>query len=420
MSSSSFIFNIANKGLRLETANDVQKLFSDSKIEELKELVLTSNTFGIDASKALGGLLSRMKNLKATGLSAIFASRPVDEVLIALPSVFSPLLSLDSLIELNFSDNAVGAQVYRVLVPLLSQLSNLQIIKLVNNGFGPEAGKAIAEAIQQLASKRRESGRPSALRVLLCARNRLEDGSASAWGEAIAAHPNLQKVKMSNNGFREDGIKAIAKGLAKCSDLRYLNLRDSTSRNEDNEDDPEESRGSWLLADAIRNAKRLEYLDLSDCYLTDVGSLEIVNALGENPYPELHSLLLQGNDMNEGHYEKLLTVIQDTLPKLKVLVLADNDDLEDNEAIDALKEFLEDPTRKGQLITDDQDVDALIKSEDAKDETTETRFVGDVPIEVPPVKKEEDELDELAKLMGAKLKIENQVCLFHFLLKAGY
>lgn len=297
---------------------------------------------------------------------------------------------------------------YRVLVPFLSQLSNLQVLKLVNNGFGPVAGKAVAEAVQQLASKRRESGRPSALRVLLCARNRLEDGSASAWGEAIAAHPNLQKVKMSNNGFREDGIRAIAKGLAKCSDLRYLNLRDSTSRNEDNEDDPTESRGSWLLADAVRNAKRLEYLDLSDCYLTDVGGWEIINALGESPYPELHSLLLQGNDLTEAHYEKLLTVIQDTLPKLKVLALPDNDDLEDNEAIDALKECVEDATRGGQLIIEEQDLDPLLKLEDAKDEKTETRFVGDIEVKIaaPPVKKEDTDVDDLAELMGAKLNIQ--------------
>lgn len=282
----------------------------------------------------------------------------------------------------------------------------MQVLKLVNNGFGPEAGKAIAEAIQQLATKRRESGRPSALRVLLCARNRLEDGSAAAWGEAIAAHPNLQKVKLSNNGFREDGIRVIAKGLAKCHDLRYLNLRDSTSRNEDNEDDAPDSRGSRLLADAVRNAKHLEYLDLSDCYLTDVGSWEIINVLGESPYPDLHTLMLQGNDLTEAHYEKLSTIIQDTLPSLKVLVVADNDDLEDNEAIDALKECMEDPTREGQLITEDQDVDALLKSEDAKDEKTETRFVGEVEVKVPEVKKEDTSVDDLAELMGAKLNIK--------------
>lgn len=61
---SSSIFNIANKGLRLETAEDVKKLFTDTNVEELQELVLTSNTFGIPASEALGSLLSQMKHLK--------------------------------------------------------------------------------------------------------------------------------------------------------------------------------------------------------------------------------------------------------------------------------------------------------------------------------------------------------------------
>lgn len=73
--SSSLIFNIANKGLRLETPEDVNKLFADTKVEELEELILTSNTFGIGASEALGGLLARMKRLKVKFLNQVALSK---------------------------------------------------------------------------------------------------------------------------------------------------------------------------------------------------------------------------------------------------------------------------------------------------------------------------------------------------------
>ncbi|KIJ34957.1 hypothetical protein M422DRAFT_51713 [Sphaerobolus stellatus SS14] len=116
------IFNIVNKALGLETAEDVRNIFEDIKVDDLEEVA---------------------------GLSAIFACRPVKDVALSLLSIYNPLMSLETLTELNFSDNAVGAQF--LPIPYTSSRRDDESsspIKLSNNGLGPEAGNAVARSDQ--------------------------------------------------------------------------------------------------------------------------------------------------------------------------------------------------------------------------------------------------------------------------------
>lgn len=285
--------------------------------------------------------------------------------------------------------------IYSALIPLLSHIPGVQVLKLSNNGMGPQAGAAVAKALVDSANLRAKNDPSSTLRVLYCARNRLEDGSASEWANVIAANPSLQKIKLANNGFREKGIVALAKSLAPCHDLRYLSLRDCISRYIDSHE-PEDERGSRYLADAVKAATRLELLDLSDCSLNAAGSWHIIHALSDGAHTELHTLLLENNDMTDDHYKAILDILPEKLPKLRLLSLVLNEDLEENESVEAIKEILE--GRGGRIIVEeDEDGNEEDLLEDARDAEKEERFVSQIT--------GDSSVDALTELLGANLSL---------------
>lgn len=242
-------------------------------------------------------------------------------------------------------DNALGGRAIHPLVPLLTQNRSIQVLKLNNLGLGPEGGNVLANALLESSRLGKGAGESSNLRTFICGKNRLENGSADAFGKAFAAHPNLQMVKLHNNGFFEDGVISIATGLSNCPDLRHLDLRDATSV----EEDSAALRGCHALAKALRQAQHLEFLDLSDNCLGLEGCSEIVKALADGPHPALHTFYLENNDANDGIYE-LFSAALPKLPGLGLLGLACNDDL-DGEPADQLKTNME--KSGGQVVFED-------------------------------------------------------------------
>ena len=58
-------FNISGKKLKLNTANDVQDLVKQiGKLKQLEKVVLSGNTFGVEASKALAEALAKHDTIK--------------------------------------------------------------------------------------------------------------------------------------------------------------------------------------------------------------------------------------------------------------------------------------------------------------------------------------------------------------------
>ena len=74
------------------------------------------------------------------------------------------------------------------MVNFLTNNHTFQILKLNNNGLGPEGGRIVAEALLDGAKACAAAGSSSRLHTVICGRNRLENGSADAWAEAFAAH----------------------------------------------------------------------------------------------------------------------------------------------------------------------------------------------------------------------------------------
>lgn len=58
------LFTIEGKGLKLDTAADVEPHIQDLRANDVEEVRLLGNTLGVEACKVIGEVLATKKNLK--------------------------------------------------------------------------------------------------------------------------------------------------------------------------------------------------------------------------------------------------------------------------------------------------------------------------------------------------------------------
>lgn len=236
----------------------------------------------------------------------------------------------ESLVELDLSDNAFGGRCADAMVPFLTTNTYFQNFRLNNNGLGPIGGKIIADAIASNADLCKKQGKESSLRVIICGRNRLENGSAGNWAKAFEKHGKLREVRMIQNGIRMEGIEAIAKGLSKCPTLEILDLQDNTATRS----------GTRALVKVLPSWPGLRILNLSDCILSSAGGIALGTALSSGTNPKLEELRLQYGEFDKRTVELLATAITQHLSKLTVLELNGNKFEAEDECVEKLKEAL--------------------------------------------------------------------------------
>jgi len=312
----------------------------------------------------------------------IFTGRLITEIPPALSAICDSLKDKTSLVEINLSDNAFGSRSVDPIVPFLTHNRSFQIFKLNNNGLGPEGGAVIADALAESARLSKEEGKGSQLRTLVCGRNRLQDGSSAAWARAFAAHGSLVEVRMPQNGIRMDGIANLARGLAQCPHLEYLDLQDNTFG----------EVGSTSMAEALPAWTKLSFLNFSDCVLSNEGEgvSPVIKTIASGSNPKLQTLQLQNNNMETESFALLAEGIS-KLPSLQTLELQWNEvDDEEDENLQTLAQSLK--QRGGKVLLDD---------EEEEEEEEEETVTGGVEAEG----KDEDALktsaavDELADLL---------------------
>jgi len=66
MSSSSKIFSLEGKGLKLDTAGDLEPHIAELRANDVEEVRLLGNTLGVGACKLLGEVLATKKNLSVS------------------------------------------------------------------------------------------------------------------------------------------------------------------------------------------------------------------------------------------------------------------------------------------------------------------------------------------------------------------
>ncbi|KAI9048125.1 hypothetical protein LZ554_007920 [Drepanopeziza brunnea f. sp. 'monogermtubi'] len=386
MASNTKIFSLEGKGLKLDTAADVEAHIKALREHDIEEIRLQGNTLGVEACKLLGEVLETKKNLQIANLADIFTGRLLNEIPQALSSLLTALLTLPKLHTINLNDNAFGLNTQAPLVAFLSSHVPLQHLILNNNGLGPHAGILIADALSALHAKKEEARKAGQevplLETVICGRNRLENGSMTAWAKAYSLHTGVKEVKMVQNGIRQEGIShLLTDGLRHAKGIKVLDLQDNTFT----------ILGAKALATVAPGWTEVQELGIGDSLLGAKGAVLFADSLGRGENRKLELLRLQYNDITPKGLEAFAKAAVESLPALKKIELNGNKFSEDDLSLMKLRELLVDRKEKlagDIIIEDDWGLDSLSDLEDDSDDEDED---------------EDDEEEEEAEELRAKL-----------------
>ncbi|KAF5707295.1 ran GTPase activating 1 [Fusarium mundagurra] len=411
MASSDKIFSLEGKGLKLDTAEDLEPHIAPLRSADVEEVRILGNTLGVGACKLLGEVLATKKNLRVANFADIFTGRLLSEIPDAISSLLTSVLNLPKLNTINLNDNAFGLNVQAPLVAFLAAHVPLQHLYLNNNGMGPHAGILIADALSELHAKkeaaRKEGKEVPDLETVICGRNRLENGSMTAWAKAYKLHNKIKVIKMVQNGIRQEGIShLLAEGLSHASKLEVLDLQDNTFT----------VTGARALSKVVANWTSLQELGVGDSLLGAKGGVLVADALAKGKNAKLETLRLQYNEITSKGIKAFATAAKDGLPALKRIEINGNILTEDDESIPVLQELLEERKEKfgGDIVNEDEwgvdeledleEPDSEAEEEEEEEEEIEPEDRAEKLIkeaeeaqEEPVIPVKDKEVDELAK-----------------------
>ncbi|KAH7328622.1 hypothetical protein B0I35DRAFT_473306 [Stachybotrys elegans] len=395
MADSKILFSLEGKGLKLDSAADIESHIAALRANDaVEEVRLLGNTYGVEACRVLGEVLATKKSLKVANLADMFTGRLLNEIPEALSYLLTSILNLPNLTTVNLNDNAFGINTVAPLVAFLSAHVPLQHLYLNNNGLGPEAGTLVANALSELHAKK-ESARKDGtavpdLETVICGRNRLENGSMKAWAKTFSLHNKVQTIKMVQNGIRQDGIShLLSSGLNNLLALQTLDLQDNTFT----------IKGARVLAKVAPTWTDLRELGVGDSLLGAKGGVLLSQALLEGKNKNLETLRLQYNEITADAVKGLADAAKLALPALKRIELNGNKLLEDDESILALQTLLDDRKEKtaGDLVIEDEwGVDSLSDLEEPDSEEEEE--------EEAETEEEEEEEEDVEKKAEKDIK----------------
>ncbi|KAL2260723.1 hypothetical protein VTK26DRAFT_5205 [Humicola hyalothermophila] len=370
MAPSTKIFSLEGRGLKLDTAEDLDAHIAELRaMDDVEEVRMLGNTLGIGACKRLGEVLATKKTLRIANLADIFTGRLLSEIPEALSSLLTSILNLPHLNTINLNDNAFGLNTQAPLVAFLAAHVPLQHLYLNNNGLGPHAGILIADALSELHAKKEEARKKGQevpdLETVICGRNRLESGSMAAWAKAFTLHNKVREVKMVQNGIRQEGISHLLReGLRHTSQLRVLDLQDNTFT----------LLGAKALAEVVPGWAEIVELGVGDSLLGAKGGIALAKALGKGNNKKMEILRLQYNEITAKGVKALADVLEEALPALKRLELNGNKFTEDDEVIIKLQDLFERRKEKlgGDVVVEDEwGLDSLSDLEEESEEEEE-------------------------------------------------
>lgn len=298
---------------------------------------------------------------------------------------------------INLNDNAFGLNTQAPLVAFLAAHVPLQHLYLNNNGLGPHAGILIADALSELHAKKEEARKQGQdvpyLETVICGRNRLENGSMTAWAKTFRLHNKVKQIKMVQNGIRQEGIShLLSEGLNHASELQVLDLQDNTFT----------LKGAKALAKVTPGWTELIELGIGDSLLSAKGGVLLSEALLKGKNKKLEILRLQYNEITAPGIKGLAQAAKEALPALKKIELNGNKFTEDDEAIIALQELLEERKEQlgGDVVAEDEwGLDSLSDleeedSEEEEEEEEESEEEDDVEERAEKLIKEAEEAQE--------------------------
>ncbi|CAG9790671.1 unnamed protein product [Diatraea saccharalis] len=196
----------------------------------------------------------------------MFTGRMKTEIPPALKALGDGMITAGARLEvLDLSDNAFGPIGVEGLAKLLESevCSQLQELRLNNNGLGITGGRLLARALSH-------THRP--LRVFIAGRNRLENEGAKALAAVFTDMGTLEEVAMPQNGIYHVGISALSEAFKQNPRLSCLNLNDNTIGH----------KGAEAIAAALPCLKNLKSINFGDCLLKSKGAKALAKAFHDN------------------------------------------------------------------------------------------------------------------------------------------
>eukprot|EP00166_Cyanidium_caldarium_P005010 ctg_572.g256 len=285
---------------------------------ELYHLSLSGKSFGAEAAAVAAAHLSRLRpdSLRIAHLADIIAGRPEEEALRVLRQITEALRGHE-LLELDLSDNALGAKGVRACEAVFTQQHRLERLYLCNNGLAADAARLIVSLLLPDDQK-------LALRKLHLFNNLLQDEGAEALAPLVAHSPHLEDLRFSALRVSRRGSVSMSRALTEGTRrLRRLDWSDNTLGEE----------GGAALAEALALQPDLEEVLLRDCLLTDRGALPVLNALARRgASSRLRLLDMSGNELSGGQGARALARVIEASASLQVL-RADENELRNTGAV---------------------------------------------------------------------------------------
>ncbi|XP_049884164.1 ran GTPase-activating protein 1 [Pectinophora gossypiella] len=303
--------DFSGKSLKLDTEADAKPIVDAiNQCSDLQFLTLTGNTLGVAAAQAIAKALEKHPELKICRWSDMFTGRMKSEIPPALKALGDGMIAAGArLAVLDLSDNAFGPIGVEGLAKLLQSeaCSQLQELRLNNNGLGITGGKLLAKAL---------SANPIKLKVFIAGRNRLENDGAIALAKVFQQMGTLEEIAMPQNGIYHPGVTALAASFRHNPQLACLNLNDNTIG----------PKGAAALATDIPQLKNLRSINFGDCLLKSKGAIALAKAFKDNAM-QIESLDLSHNEIGREACMELvdsITVLPDSGDRLTRVVLAGN------------------------------------------------------------------------------------------------
>ena len=276
-------FRIGETGKHFNTREQIQE-GSQHLLEhspKVIEIILSQNSYGIEACKAIAESISQCKNLRVANLSDMFTGRLREEVTQSMVYLSAALLECPKLEVLNLSDNAFGPDGVKSFSALLEQAPSLKDLNVTNNGLGPEGARLIAESLRKNPSLK--------LEAFAAGRDRLENPGIIELAQVFGIMQSLRKISVPQNGIRKEGMVALFRNLINNPELQIIEVNDNYLN---------DAEAFEALSACIENMNYLAVVNIGDCMLGDVGALKVLNALKVTS-PHLLELHLQYNELSE-------------------------------------------------------------------------------------------------------------------------
>lgn len=150
---------------------------------------------------------------------------------------------------LDLSNNLISDEGINALAPVLTSLSSLNTLILINNGFGPDSCRYIADSLHKCSSLYHVNLSKNPIRCF---------GADSLAKGLITYHPALRELYLENCWIHNAGIECVAQSLLLNCTLKTLSLASNLFT----------SLGCKALCDVLRCNASLTDINMSN---NDIG-----------------------------------------------------------------------------------------------------------------------------------------------------